>query len=176
MAKVSAKSKAYVESLKALYNKIPYQLAGEVAARVFEKMVWETRLDSGQAVLNWKASQYTGVPVTEGPELIWGYGGIAPTGGAGYKWSKVPDETIRTDLIGQRLVQAETLGQGEFDGIVIYNPIDLGAFPNFSPGTDIFYEIIALGGANAKLAEIESASLSEAEVEMARRYNFLRAV
>lgn len=132
----------YLDSIIAQVARIPRDAALAVGQHIFHAVVEQTRVDSGQAALNWHFQPFFGDFNALGQEMLWGYGTIAPTSPAGYKWSKV-DNTEGVFLYQfEYMMNQLSFAPDKISGVAIYNPISPG-FAGFSPGTDEYYAQIA---------------------------------
>lgn len=168
---MASNNRKYVDAIIAQVEGIPRELAAETAVQLYSEFVYQTAIDSGQAALNWRIG-WTGRE-QEGPELLWGYGDMVPRGLAGYKWTKPENEYLRTELAswaeGTSTHMADTLGATSF---TVYNPIEEGAFTNFSPGTDEWYAANAFANVDETMAM--DYAIDTAERILISRHSFLR--
>lgn len=174
--RASAANRKYLQSIVDQIKPIPRVLAAQTAGRIYSALIEETHFDSGQAALNWHMEPYVGTPVYEQQKLLWGYGDVAPIYPAGYKWSGGEnEELVKTNLIENAYIAAIILENQKFDGITVYNPITPG-FAGFTPGKDDNYEYFALSDAEAQMGAIVTKAIKAAEMEVARRYPFMKVV
>lgn len=167
-------NKLYLKGLVAQLSEVPRVAAAEIAIRVFTGVVQHTAIDSGQAVLNWKMQPYTGANTTfDQHSMFWGYGAVAPTPPAGYKWSKgaTADAVLMDRFQYAMAVKASLEGQ-EFTGIAIYNPTEPGV--NYAPGDSTRYYANALGDVQANLERILDRARDEGYRATASRLHFVR--
>lgn len=167
-----ASNKKYLQSLVDQIKKVPTYAGAELAVSIFIKAVEATHVDSGQAALNWRITAYSGGPDLEQQEMLWGYGNVSPTAPAGYKWSLVPNDSVKASLIQDSIILGIQFKGLDFDGISVYNPITPN-FANFSPGSDANYEFNALSDAEAGMSSFISNAMSEMEKRMLEQFSFL---
>lgn len=135
-----ASNKAYLESIVAQFESVPRDAALAVAREIFQEVVSNTSVDSGQAALNWQYIPYKGQPVLEDQKILWGYGDVDPVAPAGRKWAgKLVDnsEAIYMYQFSYAIDQMAS-APNDIDGVVVFNPITEG-FASFAPGDDLFY-------------------------------------
>lgn len=157
---------AYLDNIKAQVAKVPRDAALAVAQHIFQAVVEKTKIDSGQAALNWHIQPYATDFAEIGQEMLWGYGSVAPISPAGYKWSKVDNSEAVFLYQFEYMMNQVSLAPENLRGVMIYNPIESG-HPDFAPGSDVNYEYIALGGID--FAGIVANAVSEVEAS----YNIL---
>lgn len=169
-----SKNHQFVQSIIDKIRHIPQEYAAEVALNFYVAAVNLTEIDSGQAVLNWNFAW--GDMTMEAPELMWGYGLVAPQGNAGYKWSKPANELLKTELTTQYLSLVDQFSVVEgvpITRFVVYNPITPGAFASFEPGDDTFYEENALWRIEDSLESLKKEAVATATANMKAKYDFL---
>lgn len=132
----------YLTSIKAQIERVPRDIALLVAQEIFQEVVEKTRIDSGQAALNWHFQPYESDVTIEGQEMMWGYGSHPPTSPAGYKWSKVDNSEVVFLYQFEYMMNQVTFAPEKLRGVMIYNPITPGA-ADFAPGSDEFYAQVA---------------------------------
>lgn len=152
-------NESYLEGICAQIARVPRDLALKVAAEVFEQSVQGTRIDSGQAALNWRFVPYTDQPLLEPQEMMWGFGDTEPTTPAGYKWSKYDNSETVYRVQFEYLIDQMSAAPDVINGVVVYNPITEG-YANFAPGDDTFYPRNAFG--NLDMDSIVNAALERA--------------
>lgn len=169
---MASNNRKYVDAIIAQVEGIPRELAAETAVQLYTEFVYQTAIDSGQAALNWKIG-WSGRD-QEGAELLWGYGSVVPQGLAGYKWTKPENEYLRMELASWAEDFSTNL-TGGLQGVTsftVYNPIEEGAFANFSPGTDEWYADNAFANVNETMAM--DYAIDTAERILISRHSFLR--
>lgn len=139
---VMADFDAYLDSIKAQISRIPGDAALAVAQEAFMKLVEHTRIDSGQAALNWHFQPYSEDFSLLDQQMLWGYGSISPVSPAGYKWSKTDNSQAIFMYQFEYMMNQLTFAPKNIRGVVIYNPITPG-YPDFAPGSDEFYAHVA---------------------------------
>lgn len=168
-------NREYLQGLVDQITSVPTVAAAILATEIYKGAVLQTHIDSGQAALNWHISPYVSEPTFEGQEMLWGYGSVAPSAPAGFKWAKGSNVSrVRAYLFEQGVSVQLALENEDFTGIAIYNPITPG-FPGFAPGNDENYEHYALGEAHADIAQIISAAQAEMEERIVSEYSFVRS-
>lgn len=177
MDAVTKANLAYVDDIIGMIEKVVPRAIAEVAASAFEQVVWATRVDSGQAALNWHLIPHLGSdPPLPDSERMWGYGSVAPVPPAGYKWSKGDNEEwVRTYLIEQRLIAADLLAEYPLTGATIYNPITPGDFAG-QPNDDSKYAAYAFDYIEGNLDLIQEMAKRTGEQAVAQHYDFVRVV
>lgn len=131
-------NESYLQDICAQLERIPADIATEVASEVFEQAVQQTRVDSGQAAAQWKFLPYSGSFFMEDQEILWGFAGHDPLYPAGYKYSYYDNSETVYRFQFEQLTDAIAMMPKDIDGIVVYNPITEG-FAGFTPGDDSFY-------------------------------------
>lgn len=132
----------YLNGIKTQIERVPRDVALLVAQEIFQTVVEQTRIDSGQAALNWHFQPYETDFTMEGQEMLWGYGSHTPVSPAGYKWSKVDNSQAVFLYQFEYMMNQLTFAPENLRGVMIYNPIEPGA-ADFAPGSDEFYAQIA---------------------------------
>lgn len=152
---------AYFAPIRAQIKRIPRDIALEVAQQIYEQVTHKTRIDSGQAALNWFFEPYEGDhPAMRQQEMLWGYQHVSPTTPAGYKHTHgLNDEGVMQYQFEYMANQIATAPE-KLSGVYIYNPITPG-FTQFSPGDDTFYELTALGSIDIDSIAATALSLVE---------------
>lgn len=166
----AAKNSRYLGELIASIQTVHKEIAADVMTRVYEKAVWNTKIDSAQAAFQWYIEPFVGTPSYEPQKVLWGFKGQAPTAPVGQKGSKLGPEYAEI-LIGMKLTAFDNLVNSKYDGIVVYNPIEPG-FAGFQPGDDSKYFDNAFSEVDLE-AFIQEA-MEESEAAFAGKYQFLR--
>lgn len=144
--KYSAANRKYLRNIAGRFTSVPKMLAANTAALLYEYAILSTRFDSGQAAANWRIAAHDGSFTPESPDLMWGWGDMAPISPVGYKGSGgLSREAVIAYMMEQRIANADYLETLTFTHLTVYNPIEPGAFQNFQPGDDSKYRDIALG-------------------------------
>lgn len=158
---------AYFAPLRAQIKRVPRDTALEVAALIFHAVVEKTRIDSGQAALNWFFEPYEGdAPAMNVQEMMWGYGKVYPTTPAGFKGSHGANTDSVFMYQFEYLSNQMSIAPEHMTGVYIYNPIAPG-FSGFNPGSDLYYADNALRSID--IDAISQAAL--AQVEGSYTYN-----
>lgn len=167
-------NRRYLQQLTAQLREVPRVAAAEVAIRIFTGVLQHTAIDSGQAILNWRMQPYKGSPSFDQQQMYWGYGNVTPIAPAGYKWTGGSNfEAVVMSQYQYAMVAKASMEGQDFDGVVIYNPIEPG-FPGFAPGDDTKYYANALGDVESNLARIIDTAKAEGYRATASRLHFVR--
>jgi hypothetical protein len=176
---VSAKNMAEFRKQAAKLKPVVSRMMAEFGVRLYQEMVLNTKVDSGQAAANWHIVPYKSNPKAEQPQqMLWGFGDTNPMPPVGWKaWSGVKNsETHKEDVIDYVLQFAlnmkEGIAFGGFSGVTVYNPISPG-FSGFFPNDDSEYEDNALGAAREAQAAAEEKAMNEAESVVAAMFDYV---
>lgn len=155
-------NESYLQSICAQLARIPRDVGLQVAARIFEEVVNHTRVDSGQAAVEWKFLPYKGAAFLETQQIMWGYADVDPVSPVGYKWAMYDNSEAVYRYQFEQLVDGLSMAPDDIDGIMIYNPITAG-FAGFAPGNDYFYGQNAFG--NVDMDSIVASALAKTYAE-----------
>ncbi len=152
---------AYFNPIRAQIKRIPKDIALEAAQLIFHAVVEKTKVDSGQAALNWRFEPFEGdAPTMHVQEMLWGYGKVSPTSPAGFKYSHgMNADSVFLYQFEYMMNQLVSVPEN-MTGVYIYNPITPG-FAGFDPGNDQYYAENALR--NIDIDAIAVAALSQVE-------------
>lgn len=180
MKGVHAANKRYLEKLVRQLDPVVPTLLSEAATYVYREVLNFTAVDSGQALHNWHIIPLKGESLSlPGQRIMWGYGDTLPTAPVGWKsWysegrtNPVDETEMVNTLIQFSLDMKDYIFHGDYDKVVVYNPITPG-FSGFSPGDDRDYETAALGQVHTWETTIQVAALAHAESVAVSRFKFV---
>lgn len=143
-----AANKKYLDDLCEQLKEVPHRLGKAVAIQVYQEVILATAMDSGQAALNWHIEGYVGGYQMTSQKMWWGWKtkdtDNPPTPPAGYKGTKGDNASAVVEYQFRQMAEAIAVLPAEFDGIVVYNPIEPG-FAGFEPGSDANYRQASIG-------------------------------
>jgi hypothetical protein len=162
-------NESYLREICDELSTIPQRVALQAASTIFEQVVQQTRVDSGQAAMNWQFIIYEGDPNVLPEEIMWGFGDTPPMSPVGYKWSYMDNSAAVYQAQYENMLDKLASAPAEFDGIMIANPISPG-FAGFEPMTpnDYFYADNAFAGLNYE--GVVQSAIEEAEADASQHY------
>lgn len=167
MSKYTKSNKAYLRSIAKELEKIPRNLALNAGKKLFVMLVAKTRVDTGQAALNWEMQPYVDGPSMKSQRMLWG---TAPSF-LNAVYPVLPKFSVESNDLVTLLDYAS--GKANYivksapafiSGVSVYNPITPG-FPSFSPGSDEDYEDTALRQADYEIEYLAEKAIEQAEAE-----------
>lgn len=171
-----SENKKYLRAIAAELSEIPRDIALNTAKKILLSMVHKTKVDTGQAALNWNMIPFVSKAQMGEQKVLWG---TAPT----YENAQYPvlpkygdEKNDLPTLIDYMNGRVNYIIQGapkNLRGVLVYNPITPG-FAAFAPGDDTYYEENALWEAEGAVTSESSAAVEAAENEAKRKFAALR--